>query len=96
VKILPEEYIWFGSRTGLTTSCVLCRKSTDLTWDGDEPAAMVAEEEPVPAAEESAPAPQAESEAPAVEATLREASIVEGEYIAQVQVTTRSSHSHQG
>jgi hypothetical protein len=36
-------------------------KSTDLTWDGDEPAAAVAEEEPAPAAKESAPAPQAES-----------------------------------
>jgi hypothetical protein len=74
--------MWFGSRTWLTTSCVLWRKSTDLTWDGDEPIAAVAEEESTPAAEESAPAPQAESEAPAMEATLPEASIVEGEYTA--------------
>jgi hypothetical protein len=88
--------MWFGSRTGLTTSCVLCRKSTDLTWDGDEPAAAVAEEEPMPAAKESAPAPQAESEAPAVEAALPEASIVEGEYTAQEQVASRSSRSRQG
>jgi hypothetical protein len=51
----------------------------------------VAEEETVPPAEESAPAPQAESEAPAVEATLPEASVVEGEYSAQVQVTPKSS-----
>jgi hypothetical protein len=58
----------------------LCKKSTDLTWDEDEPSAVMAEEDSVPAAEESAPAPQAESEAPAVEATLPEASIVEGEY----------------
>jgi hypothetical protein len=36
----------------------------DLTWNGDEPAVVVAEKEPAPAAEESAPAPQAESEAP--------------------------------
>jgi hypothetical protein len=50
----------------------------------------------MPAAGESAPAPQAESEVPAVEATLTETSIVEGEYIAQVQVTSRSSRSHQG
>jgi hypothetical protein len=54
----------------------------DLTWDGDEPSATVAEEESAPAAEESAPAPQAESEAPAMEATLLEASIIEGEYTA--------------
>jgi hypothetical protein len=50
----------------------------------------------MPAAEESAPAPQAKSEAPAMEAALPEANIVEGEYTAQVQVSSRSSHSHQG
>jgi hypothetical protein len=59
----------------------------DLTWDGDEPTAGVAAEEP-------APAPQAESEALAVEAALPEANIVEGEYTARVQVTSRSSCSH--
>jgi hypothetical protein len=75
-------------------NCVLCRKSTDLTWDGDEPAAAVAEEGSVPAAEESAPAPQAESEAPAVGAALPEATVVEGEDTARVRVTSRSSHSH--
>jgi hypothetical protein len=74
--------MWFGSRTWLTTSCVLCRKSTDLTRDEDEPSATMAEEDSVPAAEESAPAPQAETEAPDVEATLPEASVVEGEYTA--------------
>jgi hypothetical protein len=80
----------------LTTNCVLCRKSTDLTWDGDEPAAAVAEEEPTPAAEEFAPAPQAESEVPAWEAASPEASIVEGEYTAQEQVASRSCRSRQG
>jgi hypothetical protein len=35
----------------------------------------------MPAAEESAPDPPAEPEAPAMEATLPEASIVEGEYL---------------
>jgi hypothetical protein len=55
----------------------------------------VAEEESAPAAEESAPAPQEESEALAVEAALPEASIVEGEYIAQVQVASRSSRIRQ-
>jgi hypothetical protein len=75
----------FGSRSWLTTSCVLCRKSTDLTWDEDEPSTTMAEEESAPTAEESAPSPQAESEAPAVEATQPEASIVEGEYTTRTQ-----------
>jgi hypothetical protein len=75
----------FGSCNWLTTSCVLCRKSTDLTWEGDEPSTAMAEEDSAPAAEESAPAPQTESEASAVEATLPEASIVEGEYTARTQ-----------
>jgi hypothetical protein len=88
--------VWFGSRTWLTTSCVLCNKSTDLTWDEDEPSAAVAEEESAPAAEESTPAPQAESEALAMEAMLPEASIVEGEYTARTQLTSRSSRNRQG
>jgi hypothetical protein len=40
----------------------------------------------VPPAEESAPAPQAEPEVPAAEVTLPEASVVEGEYSAEVEV----------
>jgi hypothetical protein len=68
----------------LTTNFVyFCRKSTDLSWEGDEPSTAVAEEETAPPAEESTPAPQAESEAPAAGATLPEASIVEGEYSAE-------------
>jgi hypothetical protein len=51
-----------------------------LSWEGDEPATAVAEEEAAPPTEESAPAPQAEPEAPTAEATLLEASVVEGEY----------------
>jgi hypothetical protein len=51
-----------------------------LSWEGDEPATEVAEEKATPPAEESAPAPQAEPEAPTAEATLHEASIVEGNY----------------
>jgi hypothetical protein len=51
----------------------------------------VAEEGSAPAAEESAPLPQAETEAPAVEATLPEASVVEGDYTAQTQSSSRSS-----
>jgi hypothetical protein len=57
-----------------------CRKSTDLSWEGDEPSTAVAEEEAVPPADESAPTPQAESEVPAAGAALPEASVVEGEY----------------
>jgi hypothetical protein len=80
-----------GSRTWLTTNCILCRKSTDLSWEGDEPSAVVAEEGSTPAAEGSTPLPQAETEAPAMEATPPEASIVEGEYTAQTQSSSRSS-----
>jgi hypothetical protein len=63
-----------------------CRKSTDLSWEGDEPSAAVAEEEAAPPAEESAPAPQAEPEVLAAEATLPETSVVEGEYSTEVEV----------
>jgi hypothetical protein len=61
-----------------------CRKSTDLSWEGDEPSTAVAEEEVAPPAEESTPALQAESEAPAAGAALPEASVVEGKYSAVV------------
>jgi hypothetical protein len=56
-----------------------CRKSTNLSWEGDEPSTAVAEEV-APPAEESAPASQAVPEPPATEASLPEASVVEGEY----------------
>jgi hypothetical protein len=48
-----------GSRTWLTTDCVLRRKLTDLSWEGDEPSAAAAEEDSAPAAKESAPLPRA-------------------------------------
>jgi hypothetical protein len=64
-----------------------------LSWEGDEPTAEVAEEEAAPPTEESAPPPQAESEALAAEATLLEASVVEGEYSAQVRMIPKSSRS---
>jgi hypothetical protein len=51
-----------------------------LSWEEDEPATAVANEEVAPPTEESAPSPQAEPEAPTAEATLSEASVVEGEY----------------
>jgi hypothetical protein len=57
-----------------------------LSWEGDEPSAAVVEEEAAPPVEESAPAPQAEPEVLAAEATLPEASVVEGEYSTVVEV----------
>jgi hypothetical protein len=95
VKIFPEQSMQLGSRTWLTADCVLCRKSMDLSWEGDEPSPVVAEEASAPAAEESAPLPQAETVAPAVEASLPEASVVEGEYTAQMQSSSSSSRSPQ-
>jgi hypothetical protein len=62
----------------LTTLCVLCRKSTDLSWEGDEPSAATAEETPMLAVEESTPLPQAETVAQGAEATPLEATVVEG------------------
>jgi hypothetical protein len=53
----------------------------------------VAEEGSTPAAEESAPLPQTETVAPVVDASLPEASMVEGEYTAQTQSFSRSSRS---
>jgi hypothetical protein len=63
-----------------------CRKSTDLSWEGDEPSTTVAEEEVAPPAEESTPVPQAESETPAAGAALPEASVVESEYSTEALV----------
>jgi hypothetical protein len=63
-----------------------CRKSTDLSWEGDEPSTAVAEEEAAPPAEESTPGLQAESKVPAARAALPEASVVEGEYSAEAIV----------
>jgi hypothetical protein len=63
----------------MTVYVCFCRKSTDLSWAGNEPSSAVAEEV-APPAEEAAPTPQAVPEPPAVEASLPEASVVEGEY----------------
>jgi hypothetical protein len=56
-----------------------CRKSTDLSWEGDKPSSAVAEEV-APPAEESTPVSQVVPEPPATEAPLPEDSVVEGEY----------------
>jgi hypothetical protein len=57
---------------------MLCRKSTNLSWEGEEPSAAAGEEDPSPAVEESATLPQAETIAQGAEATSPEATIVEG------------------
>jgi hypothetical protein len=53
----------------LITKFVLCRKSTDLSWEGEEPSAAAGEEDPSPAVEESTTLPQAETIAQGAEAT---------------------------
>jgi hypothetical protein len=63
-----------------------CRKSTDLSWEGDELATAVAAAEAAPPAGEAAPASRTEPEAPTAEATLPEASIIEGEYSSKVEI----------
>jgi hypothetical protein len=60
-----------------------CRKSTDLSWEGDEPSTTVTDEEAALPAEESTPTPQAGSEAPVAGAALLGASVVEGKYSAE-------------
>jgi hypothetical protein len=65
----------------------------DLSWEGDEPITAAAEEASTPAAEEFAPLLQAETVAPTAEATLPEASIVEGEYTTETQPSLNSSRS---
>jgi hypothetical protein len=57
-----------------------------MSWEEDEPASEAAEKEAAPPAEESAPAPLAEPEVLTVEATLPEASVVEGDNCAEVEV----------
>jgi hypothetical protein len=57
----------------------LCRKSTDLSWDGEEPTAAEAEEA-APLVEGPAPEAQATTEPPATEAPLPDAVMVAGEY----------------
>jgi hypothetical protein len=62
----------------LITEFVLCRKSTDLSWEGEEPSAAATEENPSSAVEESSFLPQAETVARGAEATPPEATVVEG------------------
>jgi hypothetical protein len=62
----------------MTIRIVLCKKSTDLSWDGEEPRAAAGEDGWLAEVEESAPLPQTEAIAHATETTPREASMVEG------------------
>jgi hypothetical protein len=78
VKSIPEEFMDLSSRAWLTTLCVLYRKSTDLSWEGDEPSTAAGEQNPTLTVEEFTPLPQAETVAPGTEAMLPEASVVEG------------------
>jgi hypothetical protein len=62
----------------LTTNFILCRKSTDLSWEGEEPNTVATKENPSPGVEESASLPQGETVVPGAEVTPLEATIVEG------------------
>jgi hypothetical protein len=57
---------------------VLCRKSTDLSWDGEGPNATAGEDSRSAEIEESAPLPQTEAVTQDAEATPQEATMVEG------------------
>jgi hypothetical protein len=70
--------MYFGSLAWLTTKFALCRKSTNLSWEGDEPSTAAAEEDPSPAVRESTSLPHAETVVPGTEATPPEATVVEG------------------
>jgi hypothetical protein len=63
----------------MTLCGYFCRKSTDLSWDGEEPATAEAGEA-APPVEEPVPEAQAATGPPATEAPLPEAVVVEGEY----------------
>jgi hypothetical protein len=57
---------------------VICRKSIDLSWEGEEPGASAGEEDWSAGVEESVALPQTEAVAETMEATPQEATMVEG------------------
>jgi hypothetical protein len=61
----------------LTDNFVLCRKQTDLSWEGEEPSTAATEENLSSAVEESTSLPQDETVEPGVEPMLPEATAVE-------------------
>jgi hypothetical protein len=79
----------------LITEFVLCRKSNDLSWEGEEPSAATGEEDPSPVVEESATLPQAEAIAQGAEATPLEATVVEGMWTVAMSFAPCSSRSPQ-
>jgi hypothetical protein len=79
----------------LITEFVLCRKSTDLSWAGDEPSAATGEGDPSPAVEEFAMLPQAETIAQGAEAMPPEAIVVEGMWTVVMSFAPCSNHSPQ-
>jgi hypothetical protein len=85
----------FDSLAWLTTQFVLCRKSIDLSWEGEEPDTVASEKDSSAAAEESTPLPQVETMAPGTKATPSEATIVEGMYISMMSFASGSSRSPQ-
>jgi hypothetical protein len=70
--------VYIGNLAWLITKYVLCRKSTDLSWEGEEPSTAAAEENPSPVVEESTPLLQAKTVAPGAETTPPEVTVVEG------------------
>jgi hypothetical protein len=62
----------------MITKVVLCRKSTDLSWEGEEPSAVAGEENRSLAVEEAAPLPQAESGVQVTETAPPDVTIIEG------------------
>jgi hypothetical protein len=68
----------------------VCRKSTDLSWDGDDTSTPAGGDDGPLEVREPTPLPQTEV---AVEATLEEATLVEGMYTAQLVGTKHSSRS---
>jgi hypothetical protein len=73
----------------------LCRKSTDLSWEGEEPGAAAGEEDRSAGVNESAPLPQTEAVAQAAEATLQEATMVEGMWTVPMLAAPCNSRSPQ-
>jgi hypothetical protein len=69
---------------------VLCRKSIDLSWDGDEPNAAAGEEDRLAGVQEPTPLPQTKVVA---EATPQEATMVEGMCTSPMLAALYSSRS---
>jgi hypothetical protein len=70
--------MWIDNLARRAIGVVLCRKSTDLSWEGEEPSTAAGEEDQSAGVEESAPLLQTEIAAQATETTPQEATMVEG------------------